>query len=78
MASEHGVQSSIDAMRTFGASGYTTALGLEADVRDALGGLAYSGTPDVTRTIVASQLGWPDPHRTMNESQKLSSWSLWG
>jgi len=61
MASEHGVQSSIDAMRTFGASGYTTALGLEADVRDALGGLAYSGTPDVTRTIVASQLGLARP-----------------
>lgn len=61
MAAEHGVQSSIDAMRTFGASGYTTELGLESDVRDALGGLSYSGTPDITRNIVASQLGLARP-----------------
>lgn len=61
MAAEHGVQASIDAMRTFGASGYATELGLESDVRDALGGLAYSGTPDITRNIVAAQLGLARP-----------------
>jgi len=61
MASETGVQASIDAMRTFGAAGYTTELGIESEIRDALGGLAYSGTPDVTRNIVATQLGLARP-----------------
>lgn len=61
MAAEHGVQAAIDAMRTFGASGYTTELGIEADIRDHLGGLAYSGTPDITRNIVASLLDLTRP-----------------
>lgn len=61
MACETAVQASIDALRTFGASGYTTDIGIEAEIRDALGGLAYSGTPDITRNIVASQLGLARP-----------------
>lgn len=61
MASEVAVTSSIDAMRTFGAAGYITSTGIEAEVRNALGGLSYSGTPDITRNIVAAGLGLTRP-----------------
>lgn len=61
MACETAVQASIDAMRTFGASGYTEDTGIEAEIRDALSGLAYSGTPDITRNIVAAQIGLARP-----------------
>jgi alkylation response protein AidB-like acyl-CoA dehydrogenase len=61
MASEHAVNTALAAMRTFGASGYTSEIGLEAELSDAIGGLAYSGTPDVTRNIVAAQLGLARP-----------------
>jgi alkylation response protein AidB-like acyl-CoA dehydrogenase len=54
--SETSVQSALDAMRVFGATGYTVEAGLERELRDAVGGLAYSGTPDVTRNIVAGLL----------------------
>ena len=62
MASEHAVAASIAAMRTFGAAGYSSELGFAGEVSDALGGLAYSGTPDVTRNIVAAQLGLTQPN----------------
>ena len=39
--------------RIHGAEGYTEAAGLELDLRDAVGGLAYSGTSDIQRNIVA-------------------------
>lgn len=61
MASEHAVTSSIAAMRTFGAAGYTSEIGLTGEISDALGGLSYSGTPDITRNIVATQLGLSRP-----------------
>jgi len=61
MASEKAVDAALAAVRTFGASGYTSELGLESEVRDAIGGLAYSGTPDITRNIVAAQLGLARP-----------------
>ncbi len=62
--SEGAVDAAIDAMRTFGAEGYTTDAGIEADVRDALAGLAYSGTSDIQRNIVARLLGVERPVRT--------------
>lgn len=52
-----GVETTVDAMRTFGAAGYAVETGIEAEVRDALAGLSYSGTLDVTRNLVASFLG---------------------
>jgi alkylation response protein AidB-like acyl-CoA dehydrogenase len=55
--SEHFVASSLDAFRIHGASGYLLDSAPEATLRDALGGLSYSGTSDVLRTIVAQQAG---------------------
>lgn len=55
--SEMAVQSALDAVRIHGAEGYTEAAGVEAELRDAVGGLAYSGTSDIQRNIVARLLG---------------------
>ncbi len=54
--SECFVQNSIDAVRTFGASGYTVETGLERDVRDSIGGVLFSGTNDIQRNIIAQHL----------------------
>lgn len=55
--SEVFVESSMDAMRVHGGYGYTTELGIERDLRDALGGIFYSGTSDIQRNIIARHLG---------------------
>ncbi len=55
--SEVFLQSGLDAMRTYGGWGYTTEFGIERDLRDALGGIFYSGTSDIQRNIVARFLG---------------------
>lgn len=60
-ASEMAVQGAIDAMRTFGTLGYTAELGLDLRLLDALGGLSYSGTPDISRNLIASLLGLDRP-----------------
>ncbi len=62
-SSESMVATSIDALTLHGAEGYTVAAGLEAEVRDALGGLAYSGTSDIQKNIVARLLGADRPPR---------------
>ncbi len=49
--------SSIDAMRIHGARGYLDEFEVERDVRDALGGVLYSGTSDIQRNIIARVLG---------------------
>jgi alkylation response protein AidB-like acyl-CoA dehydrogenase len=49
--------SSLDAMRNLGGYGYMTEQEAERDVRDALGGLFYSGTSDIQRNIIARALG---------------------
>jgi alkylation response protein AidB-like acyl-CoA dehydrogenase len=54
--SECFVQNSMDAVRVFGASGYTTETGLERDLRDSVGSLIFSGTNDIQRNIIAQQL----------------------
>lgn len=54
--SESYVQNSIDAMRIFGAEGYTIACGLERDLRDSVGGVIFSGTNDIQRNIIAAGL----------------------
>ncbi len=55
--SECFVQSSLDAIQIHGGSGYTTELGIERDLRDAVGGRLYSGTSDIQRVIIARWLG---------------------
>ena len=55
--SESYVSSSMDAIRTYGGSGYMSALEVERDLRDAIGGTIYSGTSDIQRMIIARWLG---------------------
>ncbi len=55
--SESFMQSSMDDIRTFGGYGYTRECEIESDMRDAIGGTLYSGTSDIQRNIIASQLG---------------------
>jgi alkylation response protein AidB-like acyl-CoA dehydrogenase len=55
--SESFVRSSEDAVRIHGGYGYTTEYGLERDLRDAYGGVLYSGTSDIQRLIIANSLG---------------------
>jgi len=55
--SEAFTASGLDAIRTFGGDGYLTACGVEQDLRDAIGGLFYSGTSDIQRNIITHQLG---------------------
>ena len=55
--------SALDAIRIHGAEGYTEAAGIEVELRDAVGGLAYSGTSDIQRGIVARLLGLDRPAR---------------
>lgn len=55
--SESFVQSSLDAIRTFGGYGYTAEYAVERDLRDAIGGTLYSGTSDIQRNIIAQLMG---------------------
>jgi hypothetical protein len=55
--SEAFVQSSEDAMRIRGGYGYMTEFEVERDLRDALGGIFYSGTSDIQRQIIYRLLG---------------------
>ena len=55
--SECFVQSSLDAVRTYGGYGYMTEFEVERDLRDAVGGTLYSGTSDIQRLIIARWLG---------------------
>jgi alkylation response protein AidB-like acyl-CoA dehydrogenase len=50
------VKNSLDAVQIFGASGYTTELELERELRDSVGSLIYSGTNDIQRNIIAQAL----------------------
>ena len=51
------VKSTMDAMQIFGGYGYMTEMGIEREVRDALGSKLYSGTSEVQRQIVAKLMG---------------------
>jgi alkylation response protein AidB-like acyl-CoA dehydrogenase len=48
---------SVDAMRIHAARGYLTEYEVERDLRDAFGGVIYSGTSDIQRNIIARFLG---------------------
>jgi alkylation response protein AidB-like acyl-CoA dehydrogenase len=55
--SEAYVQSSLDAIKVFGGKGYLTDTGIERDMRDATGGVLYTGTSDIQRVVIARLLG---------------------
>lgn len=55
--SECFAQSSLDAVRVFGAKGYLHEYGIENLMRDSIGGLIYSGTSDIQKNIIARMLG---------------------
>lgn len=55
--SELFVENSIDSVRVHGGRGYLTETGIERDLRDALGGVIYSGTSDIQRNLIAGLLG---------------------
>jgi hypothetical protein len=55
--SESLVQSSLDAIRTFGAYGILTETQVERALRDSVASTIYSGTSDIQRNIVARWLG---------------------
>ncbi|MGB0588512.1 MAG: acyl-CoA dehydrogenase family protein [Myxococcota bacterium] len=55
--SETAVEAHLDGLRLAGANGYTQEGGVDGPLRDALGGLLYSGTGDVQYNLIASLLG---------------------
>ena len=55
--SESFAQSSADAIRCHGGTGYLTEHEIERDLRDAMGGLIYAGTSDIQRNVIAELLG---------------------
>lgn len=48
---------SVDTVRIYAARGYLSEYEVERDLRDAFGGVIYSGTSDIQRTIIARVLG---------------------
>lgn len=55
--SEATVANSLDAVQIFGGVGYLAAVGVEAQLRDSVPSVIFSGTNDIQREIVASQAG---------------------
>lgn len=56
-ACDAGIASALDAASIHGARGYVSEFEVERELRDAVGGLVYSGTSDVQRNIIARLLG---------------------
>jgi alkylation response protein AidB-like acyl-CoA dehydrogenase len=56
VVSEAWVDSSRSAMQLHGGYGYLAGHWAERDLRDALGSLAYSGTSDIQRNLIAGLL----------------------
>ncbi len=57
LSSEAVASIALDAARVHGARGYVTSYEVEREVRDALGGLVYSGTSDIQRNLIARLMG---------------------
>jgi alkylation response protein AidB-like acyl-CoA dehydrogenase len=55
--SEAYVRSSLDAIGIYGGKGYLTETEIERDLRDATGGVLYTGTSDIQRVVIAWLLG---------------------
>ncbi len=52
-----GIATAMSAVSIHGATGYVSEFEVERDLRDAIGGLVYSGTSDIQRNIIARLLG---------------------
>lgn len=59
VVSEANLASALTAVQVFGGNGYMAEFGLEKDLRDAVGGVIYSGTSDIQRNRIAATLGLP-------------------
>ena len=57
VSSELGLSAAIAAASVFGAKGYLSEFEIERNVRDAMGGVVYSGTSDIQRSIISRLLG---------------------
>ncbi|PRQ06485.1 acyl-CoA dehydrogenase family protein [Enhygromyxa salina] len=55
--SEAWQQTCVDAVQLHGARGFTRELGLERELRDAVGGRIFSGTSEIQRRIIAQLMG---------------------
>jgi alkylation response protein AidB-like acyl-CoA dehydrogenase len=55
--SESNVATALDAVSLFGGSGYMAEMGIEKQLRDAVGGVIYSGSSDIQRNRLAAMLG---------------------
>jgi alkylation response protein AidB-like acyl-CoA dehydrogenase len=55
--SEGVLASATDAVQLFGSRGYLREYGIEAALRDAIGGTIFSGASDVQRQLIAMELG---------------------
>lgn len=54
---ESFVENSLAAIRIHGGRGYMSEFEVERDLRDAVGGVIYSGTSDIQRNLIAGLLG---------------------
>lgn len=63
LASEANLATALAAVQIFGGNGYLTEYGVEAGVRDAVGGTIYSGTSDIQRNRIATMLGLGKPSK---------------
>lgn len=57
VASETALKGMLDLLQVHGGYGYTTEVGIERRLRDAIGGRIYSGTSDLMRRVIARELG---------------------
>ena len=55
--SESYVENSLSAIRIHGGKGYMSEHGIEKGLRNAIGGVIYSGTSDIQRNLIAGILG---------------------
>ncbi len=55
--SEAAVQTFMDAMQVFGGYGFSTEFEIERHLRDALGAKIYSGTTEMQKVLISTQLG---------------------
>lgn len=57
LASEHNLDSAVNAVRIFGGAGYMVESGLEQDLRNSVAGTIYSGTSEIQRNRIAALMG---------------------
>jgi len=58
--SEAEMASSLDGMRIYAGAGFMNDSGVATELRDSVGGMIYSGTSDLQRVVIASELGLVD------------------